>query len=62
VTGAQPEALASNCRVGQLNTTEATYYRWLNQLGGLKAWDAKQQKHLEKQNLKLSILLSGEEP
>ncbi len=38
----------------QLNVTEATYYRWRNQFGGLKAEDAKKLKHLEKQNLQLN--------
>ena len=28
--------------------TEAMYYRWRNQFGGLKAEDAKKLKHLEK--------------
>jgi len=40
----------------QLNVTEATYYRWRNQFGGLKAEDAKKLKHLEKQNLALKKL------
>ncbi len=42
----------------QLNVTEATYYRWRNQFGGLKAEDAKKLKHLEKQNLALKKLLA----
>ena len=45
----------------QLNVTEATYYRWRNQFGGLKAEDAKKLKHLEKQNLQLGILLAEAE-
>jgi len=45
----------------QLNVTEATYYRWRNQFGGLKAEDAKKLKHLEKQNLQLKILLAEAE-
>jgi hypothetical protein len=43
------------------NITEATYYRWRNQFGGLKAEDAKKLKHLEKQNLQLGILLAEAE-
>ena len=46
----------------QLNVTEATYYRWRNQFGGLKAEDAKKLKHLEKQNLQLKKLLAEENP
>ena len=45
----------------QLNVTEATYYRWRNQFGGLKAEDAKKLKHLEKQNLQLKKLLAEAE-
>jgi transposase-like protein len=47
--------------VRQLNVTEATYYRWRNQFGGLKAEDAKKLKHLEKQNLQLKKLLAEAE-
>ena len=42
----------------QLNVTEATYRRWSNQFGGLKAEDAKKLNHLEKQNLQLKKLLA----
>ena len=45
----------------QLNVTEATYYRWRNQFGGLKAEDAKELKRLEKQNLQLGKLLAEAE-
>jgi transposase-like protein len=45
----------------QPNVTEATYYRWRNQFGGLKAEDAKKLKHLEKQNLALKKLLAEAE-
>jgi transposase-like protein len=45
----------------QLNVTEATYYRWRNQFGGLKAEDARKLKHLEKQNLQLKTLLAEAE-
>jgi len=57
--------LAEGCDVAavlrQLNVTEATYYRWRNQFGGLKAEDAKKLKHLEKQNLQLKKLLAEAE-
>ena len=45
----------------ELNITEATYYRWRNPYGGLKAEDAKKLKHLEKQNLQLKKLLAEAE-
>jgi len=47
--------------VRELNVTEATYYRWRNQFGGLKAEDAKKLKELEKQNLQLKKLLAEAE-
>ena len=47
--------------VRELNVTEATYYRWRNQFGGLKAEDAKKLKQLEKQNLQLKKLLAEAE-
>ncbi len=47
--------------VRELNVTEATYYRWRNQYGGLKAEDAKKLKHLERQNLQLKKLLAEAE-
>ena len=45
----------------ELNVTEATYYRWRNHYGGLKAEDAKKLKQLEKQNLHLKKLLAEAE-
>ena len=45
----------------ELNVTEATYYRWRNHYGGLKAEDAKKLKALEKQNLALKKLLAEAE-
>jgi len=45
----------------QLNVTEATYYRWRNQSGGLKSEDPKKLKHLEKQDRQLKKLLAEAE-
>ena len=45
----------------QLGVTEATYYRWKNQYGGLKAEDAKRLKELQKQNDRLKKLLAEAE-
>lgn len=45
----------------ELGVTEATYYRWKNQYGGLKAEDAKRLKELQKQNDRLKKLLAEAE-
>ena len=42
------------CR--ELGVCEATYHRWRNQFGGLKAEDAKRLKELERENAKLKRL------
>lgn len=47
------------CR--ELQVTEASYYRWRNQFGGLKADDAKRLKDLEKENSTLKRLLADAE-
>lgn len=47
------------CR--ELQITEATYYRWRNQFGGLKADDAKRLKDLERENSTLKRLLADAE-
>jgi putative transposase len=41
-----------------LEVTEATYYRWRTQNGGLKADDAKQLKNLDKENARLKRLVA----
>ena len=46
---------------GSFGVTEATYYRWKNQYGGLKAEDAKRLKELQKQNDRLKKLLAEAE-
>ena len=51
--------VADVCR--ELQVTEATYYRWRNQFGGLKADDAKRLKGLEKENSTLKRLLAEAE-
>ena len=56
---AQGEDVAAVCR--QLGVTEATYYRWQNQYGGLKAEDAKRLKELETRNATLKRLLAESE-
>jgi transposase-like protein len=51
--------VARVCR--ELGVAEATYYRWRNQYGGLKADDAKRLKKLEKENAALKRLLAEAE-
>lgn len=51
--------VAEVCRV--LQVTEATYYRWRNQFGGLKADNAKKLKDLERENAPLKRLLAEAE-
>src|SRR6202007_1460679 len=48
---------AAVCR--ELGVSEATYHRWRNQFGGLKAEDAKRLKDLEGGNSTLKRLLAG---
>ena len=48
--------VADVCR--ELQVSEQTYYRWRNQLGGLKADDAKKLKELERENATLKRLLA----
>jgi putative transposase len=47
------------CR--ELGVSEATYHRWRNQFGGLKAEDAKRLKDLERENTTLKRLLADAE-
>jgi transposase-like protein len=51
--------VADVCRA--LQVSEATYHRWRNQFGGLKAGDAKRLKELEKENSTLKRLLAEAE-
>lgn len=50
---------AAVCR--ELGVSEATYHRWRNQFGGLKAMDAKRLKDLERENGTLKRLLADAE-
>jgi len=51
--------VAGVCR--DIGVTEATYYRWRNLYGGLKADDAKRLKRLEMENATLKRLLAEAE-
>jgi len=54
---AEGKDTAAVCR--ELGVCEATYHRWRNQFGGLKAEDAKRLKELERENAKLKRLLAA---
>lgn len=41
-----------------LGVSEATYHRWRNQYGGMKAQEAKRLKELEQENARLKKLLA----
>jgi transposase-like protein len=44
-----------------LEVSEATYHRWRNQYGGLKANDAKRLKELEGENRRLKRIVADKE-
>jgi putative transposase len=56
---AEGKDTAAVCR--ELGMSEATYHRWRNQFGGLKAEDAKRFKDLERENATLKRLLADAE-
>lgn len=56
---AEGKDTAAVCR--ELGVSEATYHRWRNQFGGLKAEDAKRLKDLERENSALKRLLAEAE-
>jgi putative transposase len=56
---AEGKDTAAVCR--ELGVSEATYHRWRNQFGGLKAEDAKRLKDLERENTTLKRLLADAE-
>jgi|SRR5579875_2708875 putative transposase len=51
--------LAEVCR--QLEVSEATYHRWRNSYGGMKAEDAKRLKELERENVRLKKIVADKE-
>jgi putative transposase len=46
------------CR--HIEVSEATYHRWRNQYGGMKADDAKRLKELEKENSRLKRIVADQ--
>ena len=57
--------LAAGQTIGQvcqsLEVSEATFHRWRNQYGGMKAEEAKRLKELEQENQRLKKLLAEAE-
>lgn len=47
--------------IQHLGISEATYHRWRNQYGGMKAQEAKRLKELETENSRLKRLLADAE-
>ena len=45
----------------QLEISEATYHRWRNQYGGMKAQDAKELRHLRDENQRLKRMVADRE-
>lgn len=58
------ELLAEGKQVAEvarhLEVTPATWYRWLNQYGGMKADDAKRLHELEKENQRLKKIVADQ--
>lgn len=53
------QTIAQVCQA--LEVSEATYHRWRNQFGGMKAQEAKRLKELELENARLKKLLAEAE-
>ena len=47
--------------IQHLDISEATYHRWRNQYGGMKAEEARRLKELEQENARLKRLLADAE-
>ena len=75
VGGTRPSKLSASLRVGEkqveqgvglpevlrhLEITEATWYRWRSQYGGMKSDDAKRLRELERENARLKKLVAGQ--
>jgi putative transposase len=53
------QSVAQVCQA--LEVSEATFHRWRNQYGGMKAQEAKRLKELEQENARLKKLLAEAE-
>ena len=52
------QSIEEVCR--HLEIAEATYHRWRNQYGGMKANDAKRLKELEAENIRLKRIVADQ--
>ena len=50
------QSIAQVCQA--LEVSEATFHRWRNQFGGMKAQEAKRLKELEKENARLKKMVA----
>ncbi len=60
-TGCSAEGADLAAVARHLEVSEATYHRWRNQYGGLKANDAKRLKELERENRRLKKIVAEKE-
>ena len=56
---AKGQSVAAVCKL--IEVTEATYYRWRREYGGMKVSQARRLKELEKENARLKRLLADAE-
>jgi putative transposase len=56
----QAEGLAMGQICQRLEVTEATFYRWRSQFGGIKAEDMKELKRLQEENRRLKKLVADQ--
>ena len=56
---AKGQSVAAVCKL--IEVTEATYYRWRREYGGMKVFQARRFKELEKENARLKRLLADAE-
>jgi len=52
------QGVAQACR--QIGVTEQTYYRWRKEYGGMRAYQAKRLKDLEKENTQLKKIVADQ--
>ncbi len=55
---AEGKSIDEVCR--HLEITESTWHRWRNQLGGMKAEDAKELKELQRENQRLKKIVADQ--
>jgi hypothetical protein len=55
---AEGKPVGEVCR--HLEVSEATYHRWRNQFGGMKADEVKRLRELERENARLKAIVTGQ--